>query len=155
MRYPIMVFVLFMLIFICSDVLYIVPSHYDVLPDVQQCGSCQSCTSSCSNMGSNRGVSSPLPNTSLTDSKRTIRTVLPPPTAVHNGTAVAIMRERGQCRLLPRGSPSGTVEICLERERRRGCRGVVKVTISDCLLKFKGGMISKNVTLSEELKSLG
>eukprot|EP00758_Cryptobia_borreli_P009268 Tbor_TRINITY_DN5463_c1_g2::TRINITY_DN5463_c1_g2_i2::g.25048::m.25048 len=101
------------------------------------------------NMRLNRSFS-PLTNSSDTTGKGTM-----PSTATHIRSSGAVMRENGQCRLLPRGSPSGTVEICLDRERRRGCRGVVKVTISDCLLKFKGGMISKNVTLSEELKSLG
>eukprot|EP00758_Cryptobia_borreli_P009272 Tbor_TRINITY_DN5463_c1_g3::TRINITY_DN5463_c1_g3_i1::g.25046::m.25046 len=134
MRYPLIVFVVLILMFLYCLLVYDT-SHLRV-------GVAR--TLYRINMGSSRVLSTT--NTSLADSNRT---------AVHNGTVVAIMRERGQCRLLPRGSPSGTVEICLERERRRGCRGVVKVTISDCLLKFKGGMISKNVTLSEELKSLG
>eukprot|EP00758_Cryptobia_borreli_P009262 Tbor_TRINITY_DN5463_c1_g1::TRINITY_DN5463_c1_g1_i4::g.25065::m.25065 len=104
MRSQVILFVVVILLFLNGDILYNA-SRVVVTPIWYR-----------SNMRPNSSTFSPLTNNSVTTREGTM-----PSTAAHIGTSTAIMRENGQCRLLPRGSPSGTVEICLDRERRRGC----------------------------------
>eukprot|EP00758_Cryptobia_borreli_P009267 Tbor_TRINITY_DN5463_c1_g1::TRINITY_DN5463_c1_g1_i7::g.25073::m.25073 len=106
MRWQYILFVIVILLFLYGEVLY----------NASRVGGGVTPTWYSSNMRPNSSTFSPLTNNSVTTREGTM-----PSTAAHIGTSTAIMRENGQCRLLPRGSPSGTVEICLDRERRRGC----------------------------------